>query len=66
MPKLPAARSNCKFCWQDLAEQREREVSSGVSLWGERLESAFLVIGIFGMFRLRRRIRSDSAQHDRG
>jgi hypothetical protein len=36
------------------------------NLWGERLESAFFGIGILGMFRLRRRIRSDCAQHDRG
>jgi len=36
------------------------------NLWGERPEFAFFGIGILGMFRLRRRIRSDCAQHDRG
>jgi putative endonuclease len=44
--------------WQDLAEQWGREIRLRGQYWGERPESAFLVIGILGMFRLRRRIRS--------
>ena len=49
--------------WQDLAEQWGRRNAVRGSLWGKRPEFALLAIGIFGMFRLRRRIRSDSAQH---
>jgi hypothetical protein len=66
MPKLPAARSNCNFVGRIWRNNGDEKYGYEDNLWGERLESAFLVIGIFGMFRLRRRIRSDSAQHDRG
>jgi hypothetical protein len=65
---LPAVRNGCNynFCWRIWRNNGDEKYGYEDNLWGERLESAFLVIGILGMFRLRRRIRSDSAQHDRG